>query len=148
MYDEMTGFRPSPTRQNTDDFRKTLASEGIVRVLETNVVCYSTPMSRDLRLPQHSGGTVRGSEIFQALLHFVKPKVLIAHGAGTRKLLSTFLDASLPAPPVQNGDPQPVTVRDMKIFIIPSLSPPQWYQWHGWAEQYLAKVAKVTARAL
>lgn len=148
VYDEMTGHSPSPTRQNTDRFRKILATEGITRVLETNVVCYSTPMSSELRLPEHRGGTVRGTEIFRALLHFVKPKVLVAHGAGTRDTLSTLLGALLPAPPVGNGDPQPTIVRGMKIFIIPSLAPPQWNQWHSWAEPYLAKVAKAAASAL
>jgi hypothetical protein len=73
-YDEMTGFSPSPTRVNTDRFRAVLAKEGIAGILETNVVCYSTPMSSDLRLPQHTGGTVRGTNIFRALLHFVKQR--------------------------------------------------------------------------
>jgi hypothetical protein len=148
VYDEMTGSKPSPTRQNTDWFRKILASVGITRVLETNVVCYSTPMSSDLRLPEHRGGAPRGTEIFQALLHFVRPKVLIAHGTGTRNTLATLLGASLPAPPAENSDPHPAIVGDMTVFIVPSLAPPQWNRWHGWAEQYLAKVAKAAASAL
>lgn len=148
VYDEMTGHRPFPARLNTDRFRKILASEGITRVLETNVVCYSTPMSSDLRLSEHRGGTVRGTEIFRTLLHFVKPKVLVAHGAGTRETLGTLLGTLLPAPPVGDGDPQPAMVQGMKIFIIPSLAPPQWSQWHRWAESFLAKVAKVAASAL
>lgn len=148
LYDEMTGFRPSPTRQNTDRLRKVLASAGITRVLETNVICYSTPMSSDLRLPQHSGGTVRGTEIFLALLHFVKPRILIVHGAGTRDTLAALLSSSLPAPPTANTDPRPTTVGDMSIFVIPSLAPPKWNQWYGWADQYLAKVAKAAAGAL
>ena len=148
VYDEMTGCRPSPTRQNIDRFRKILAAEGVTRVLETNVVCYATPMSSDLRLPQHRSGALRGTEIFQALLHFVKPKVLIAHGAGTRNTLGNLLGASLPAPPVRSGDPRAAIVEDMKIFTIPSLAPPQWNHWHGWAEQYLANVAKAVVSAL
>jgi len=148
VYDEMTGCSPSPTRQNIDRFRKMLASEGVRRVLETNVICYATPMGSDLRLPQHRGGALRGTEIFQALLHFVKPKVLIAHGAGTRNTLRKLLAASLPTPPERNGNPRVAIVEDMKIFVIRSLAPPQWNQWHRWAEQYLAKVAKEVASAL
>lgn len=98
VYDEITALRPSPTRVNTDRFRKALAVEGISRVLETNVVCYSTPMSNDLRLPQHKGGSIRGSDIFRALLHFIQPKVLIAHGSGTRDTLTQFLRFPLPTP--------------------------------------------------
>ena len=74
--------------------------------------------------------------------------MLIAHGTGTRDTLGKLLGASLPAPPAANGDPNPAIVEDMKIFIIPSLAPPQWNHWHGWAEQYLAKVAKAAAGAL
>jgi hypothetical protein len=148
VYDEMTGNSPSPTRQNTDRFRKILASEGVTQVLETNVVCYSTPMSSDLRLPEHRGGTVRGTEIFRALLHFVKPKVLVAHGAGTRDSLAFLLGALLPAPPHENDTPKPAIFQGMTIFVVPSLAPPQWNQWQRWAEPYLAKVAKAAASAL
>jgi hypothetical protein len=148
VYDEMTGFRPSPTRQNTDRLQRILTSAGVTRVLETNVVFYSTPMSSDLRLPQHRGGAVRGTEIFLALLHFIKPRVLVAHGAGTRDALAALLGVSLAAPPTANVDPQPTLVGEMTIFVIPSLAPPQWNQWHDWADQYLTKVAKVAASAL
>ena len=148
VYDEMTGFSPSPTRKNTDRFRGLLASAGVSQVLETNVVCYSTPMSGDLRLPEHSGGRVRGTEIFLALLHYIKPKVLLAHGAGTRDALGALLGAALPSCPTADGDPQPVTVQDMTIFILPSLAPPKWNQWQGWSTSYLSKVANASASAL
>jgi hypothetical protein len=148
VYVEMTGFSPSPTRVNIDRFRALLAQEGVVGILETNVVCYSTPMSSDLRLAQHKGGTVRGTDIFRALLHFVKPKVLVAHGAGTRNTLGQLLGVTLPAPPTAPTDPRAEFVGGMKVFVIPSLAPPQWNQWSGWAEPYLTKVAKAVASAL
>lgn len=148
VYDEMTALRPSPTRVNTDRFRKALAVEGISRVLETNVVCYSTPMSSDLRLPQHKGGSIRGIEIFCALLHFIQPTVLIAHGSGTRDTLTQLLGSPLPAPPASMSDAQHVMVGALKVFVIPSLAPPQWNQWKNWAEPYLIKVAKAVASAL
>ena len=148
VYDEMTGFSPSRTRQNTDYLRLILAGHGVTQVLETNVVCYSTPMSSDLRLPQHHGGTARGTEIFRALLHFINPKVLIAHGSGTRSMLGSLLGAKLPSPPESLSEPQPGIVKGMKIFVIPSLAPPQWNQWHKWAGEYLQTVAKAVACAL
>lgn len=148
VYDEITALRPSPTRVNTDRFRKALAVEGIWRVLETNVVCYSTPMSNDLRLPQHKGGSIRGSDIFRALLHFIQPKVLIAHGSGTRDTLTQFLRFPLPTPPASITEARPVMVGALKVFVIPSLAPPQWNQWKNWAEPYLTNVAKAVASAL
>ena len=148
VYGEMTGYRPSPTRQNIDYFRSVLAAEGITQVLETNVICYSTPMSSDLRLPNHRGGAVRGTEIFLALLHFVKPKVLVVHGSGTRDTLVKLLKAPLPAPSITNNDPVPSVIGEMSIFVIPSLAPPQWNHWHTQASPYLAKVAIAAASVL
>jgi hypothetical protein len=148
LYDEMTGNSPSPTRKNTDRFRSILASNGIDRVLETNVVCYSTPMSSDLRLPEHRGGSVRGTEIFRTLLEYVRPQVLVAHGAGTRDALSALLGAALPPVPREHDGPVPAIVNSMKIFVIPSLAPPQWNHWQGWATPYLDKVGRAAASAL
>jgi hypothetical protein len=146
VYEEMTGLSPSPTRVNTNRFRAILEKEGITGILETNVVCYSTPMSSDLGLPQHTGGTARGTDIFRTLLHFVRPKVLIAHGSGTRDTLGRLLGAPLPAPPTTLTEPLAVPVKGMRVFVIPSLAPPQWNQWSSWAEPYLTKVAKAAAR--
>ena len=147
LYEEMTGFSPSPTRVNINRFRVVLSGEGIEEILETNVVCYSTPMSSDLRLPQHKSGTVRGTDIFHALLHFVKPKVLVAHGSGTRDTLGRLLGRPLPAPPTELAEPQSTDIDGIKVFAIPSLAPPRWNHWDGWADAYLAKVAKAAASA-
>ncbi|UVE16874.1 uracil-DNA glycosylase family protein [Pseudomonas sp. LS44] len=148
LYDELTGHSPSPTRLNTNMFRSILAQAGIDRVLETNVVCYSTPMSSHLCLPRHSGGTLRGTEIFRTLLHFVKPKVIIAHGSGTRDALSALVGKPLLAPPSSLSPPQSTEVSGIRVFVIPSLAPPQWNKWSRWAEAYLAKVAEAAASAL
>ncbi len=48
LYNELTGGRVSPTRQHLDRLRKHLQCVGVSRVLETNVICYSAPMSADL----------------------------------------------------------------------------------------------------
>jgi len=147
LYEEMAGS-PSPTRINTDQFRAMLSRQGVIGVLETNVVCYSTPMSNDLRLPEHKGGTSRGTEIFRELLRFVQPKVLIAHGAGTRDLLSNLLGVALPVPPKTLANPQATFVGGLTVFVIPSLAPPMWNQWSKWAVPYLTNVAKSAASAL
>ncbi len=147
LYEEMVGS-PSPTRINTDHFRAMLSRQGVLGVLETNVVCYSTPMSNDLRLPEHKGGSSRGTEIFRELLRFVQPKVLIAHGAGTAGSLSRLLGVALPAPPKTLTIPQATVLGDLTVFVIPSLAPPMWNQWSKWADPYLTNVVRSAASAL
>ena len=148
VYDEMTHGVPSPTRDNTDAFSRILRIAGVTRVLETNVVCYSTPMSADLRLSRHIGGVSRGTELFQALIHFIKPRVLVAHGAGTRAGLTKVLGQALPEIPTEGSPPSVARVRGMSVFVIPSLAPPEWNKWHAWAEPHLSSVAKAAASAL
>src|SRR5687768_15226511 len=60
LYNEMTAGRPSPTRVNIDRLAAQLRRRGVQGVLETNVVCYSTPMSADLAEARHAGGRHRG----------------------------------------------------------------------------------------
>ena len=74
--------------------------------------------------------------------------MLVAHGAGTRETLSVLLGEALPPVPKEHDEPEPVIVNSLKIFVIPSLAPPQWNQWQGWASPYLDKVARAAASAL
>jgi len=152
LYDEITGYSPSPTRQNTDTLTATLRDTGITEVLETNVICYSSPMSADLRLAAHAGGRVRGSEIFLFLLQAIQPQVLIVHGAGARDTLSKFLGSEL-APIPQS--PAPVMSSDveyngnpMLVIVSPSLAPPKYNQHSSWVWQYLDKACRVAAKRL
>lgn len=142
IYDQMTDGRASPTRKNTDRFVDLLASKGITDVLETNVICYSSPMSADLRLSQHAGGSARGQLLFKFLLASIKPRVLIVHGAGASKTLASFLGVELASEP-RLGDPPSRTELDgMDVFVIPSLAPPAWNRWCPWAEEHLHAVAE------
>jgi hypothetical protein len=147
LYDEMIGAS-SRTRRNTDHFRSILTNAGINRILETNVICYSTPMSADLRLSQNAGGSERGTEIFRALLHFIRPRVVIAHGAGTRATLSKILGVPLPSTPDAPSEPKVTVVGDISVIVIPSLAPPEWNKWASWSDRYLDAVAKVADLAL
>lgn len=142
LYAELTGGRASATRQNTDDLRAQLAAHGVESVLETNVVCYSTPMSLDLGLPQHQGGKLRGSEIFRALVSLIRPSVMIAHGKGTVSDLGQVLGIALPIVELDNLAPEPlaVPVGGMIIFPIPSLAPPEANKWDR--AGYLPRVAR------
>ncbi|MEW9614288.1 hypothetical protein AB3G45_10725 [Shinella sp. S4-D37] len=141
LYDRMVGA-PSPTRKNTDALVTKLRSHGISEVLETNVICYSTPMSSDLRKLAHLGGTERGQEIFAVLLDLIQPRVLISHGADTAKKLSRILQVRLPAPPTAPSDPLECVVGGTTVFIIPSLAPPQFNKWSRWSEPHLEKVCE------
>lgn len=148
LYEEMTGGSPSPTRKNLDRLRKLFEAKGVRRVLETNVVCYSTPMSADLHLPHHSGGVIRGTEIFCTVVALIRPKVIVVHGAGTRNLLSRLLGVMLPLPPNSPSPVECTLVQGASVFLVPSLAPPKWNHWSSWADGHLTNVAKAVASAL
>ena len=132
--------RGTPTRGNSQMLRDCLEREHVDGILETNVVCYSTPKSRHLSNPEHKGGRERGEEIFAFLLKSVRPRVLIAHGKATSRDLVRLLKKDLPQPPSESAEPQPTDINGMKIFVIPSLALPEWNKWCRWAEEYLRKV--------
>jgi hypothetical protein len=152
LYDEVTGDEASPTRDNIDDLVRRLEKRGVREILETNVICYSTPMSSHLRQKQHRGGKARGDAIFRALLCWCNPAILIAHGSGTRKRLGRVLSPELPPPPAALGSPvfTPVTFKGkhMQVVVIPSLALPGWNCWRSWADDYLDAVAAAVGRTL
>jgi len=152
LYDRLTAGRPSPTRQNIDRLNMILKRAGVREILETNVICYSTGMSPELDRLEHAGGKDRGRVIFRTLLEHVRPPVIIAHGADTRRELARVLGEELPECPER---PDPVTFSQVDpgeyrpwVFIIPSLAPPAYKRWSGWADPYLQKVAGVVVRVL
>lgn len=147
LYDRIVG-EASPTRKNTDQLVSLLAQRGVTQVLETNVICYSTPMSADLRSVHHVGGAARGTEIFKLLVHLIKPQVLIAHGADTSRKLGKLLGYLLPAPPLEPGAPRPTEVGSMTVFVIPSLAPPASNKWSIWCHEHLSAVSDQAARIL
>jgi hypothetical protein len=78
--------RPSPTRRNISCLTARLVAKGVADVLETNVVCYATPMGRDLADKANAGGVQKGTTIFVTLLDEIRPQILLAHGEATRSL--------------------------------------------------------------
>ena len=146
LYCELTGGKPSPTRKNIDRLVAMLKDIGVDRVLETNVICYSTPMSVDLRHEFHIVGAKRGEAIFRFLLTSIEPKVLIVSGSGATKKLRTILNCNLPDPPNCAEDGL-VLCRcgAMLVIVIPSLAPPAYNKWSSWAPAHLAQVANAVA---
>lgn len=147
LYDRLT-VKPSPTRRNTDDLVCRLAAVRVANVLETNVVCYSTPMSADLRREIHLDGAARGEELFKVLYEILKPKVLIAHGSGTAKKLGKLLGVDLPAPPMAQGEPVSQKCNGTVVFVIPSLAPPGYNRWSRWAPVHLDQVCEMVSACL
>lgn len=84
LYDEVRGGKPSPTRRNIDCFVAKRKRRGVL--VETDVVCYSTRKSADLKHADHAGGRARGEEIFGYVLKTIAPTVLIVYGKVPRKL--------------------------------------------------------------
>ena len=152
LYDVITDGQPSKTRTNVDDLTRRLARAGVEGVLETNVICYSTPMSRDLALPEHAAGAVQGHLIFRTLLAHIRPAVLIAHGAGTAERLGRCLGFKLPSPPERADDVRSTVVdhegHQMTVFVVPSLAPPKWNSWSPWAAVHLDLVANAVRNAM
>ena len=99
LYDELTSGSPSPTRKNIDALVGRLEDVGVENILETNVICYSTPMSNDLRHKANVGGARRGEKVFRFLLSSIDVRVLIVHGASTLRKLKSILRCDLPDPP-------------------------------------------------
>ena len=122
LYDELTEGKPSPTRKNTESLVAHLKRRSIHGILETNVICYSTPMSSDLRRPEHSGGTESGEDIFRYLLAEVAPAILIAHGAGTSRRLSRILQSGQLRVPRSEDEICDVQLDGQLVIPIPSLA--------------------------
>ena len=147
LYDEIVA-KTSPTRSNTDRLTAKLRAGGVTNVIETNVICYSTPMSSDLRSVENKGGTERGTEIFRTIFDFIKPRVLVVHGAGSAKDLGRLLGTVLPAEPTLPEVTARATVNGTAIWVIPSLAPPRWNSWIRWADQHLDLVCRQVTRHL
>jgi hypothetical protein len=158
LYEQMRGDAgASPTRRNLDRLRAKLAREGIHDVVETNVICYSTPMSSDLTEEKNKGGKAAGKQIFEEVLAIIRPKILIVHGAATAKELGRVLSARLPSAATNQADGVSCTrvQTDLRahgyaptVFVIPSLAPPRWNAWQKWAEPHLAETCTKVRKSL
>jgi hypothetical protein len=141
----------SPTRHNMNCVTGVLKAKGIADVLETNVVCYATPMSSDLADAEHRGGRLRGTAIFEALIDEIQPPILFAHGSATRQNLEKVLGCSLPELPQAKNDGVCSCLIETdrggrryraNVFLIPSLAPPAWNRWAGWAWPHIDMVCE------
>ena len=141
LYDEVTNGKASPTRRNIDSLSARLKQRNIHNILETDVVCYSTPLGRDLRHQANVVGARKGEEIFRYLLAEIEPAVLIVHGTGSVKRISRILkmnNLKVPRSPNEICDVQ--TERHL-VIPIPSLAPPGFNMWSSWSTKYLDEVA-------
>jgi hypothetical protein len=148
----VTGDKPSRTRPNIDDLTRRLERRGVTEILETNVICYSTPMSSHLSKKIHTGGSQRGDELFRTLLAYIRPPILITHGAGASERLGKSFGIDLPSPPQRPDDLVMVQLKFADyspfVFVIPSLAQPAFNTWRSWAPAHLDNVAAEVARRL
>lgn len=149
LYDELTSGSPSLTRKNIDALVGKLEAVGVENILATNVSCYSTPKSTDLRHKANVGGARRGEKIFRFLLSSIDVRVLIVHGVGTLGKLKSILRCDLPDPPNCPDDGLSSCRRgEVLILTIRSLAPPEYNKWSSWAPEHLTRIAEATARHL
>ena len=129
LYDSM--FDASPTRRNIDRLSRRLRDGG-AKVLETNVICFSSPMSGDLSSSQRQ----QGKQIFRWLVDRISPAVIIVHGAGAAK------------------DLRDVDTGSAVIIEMEALAPPQYNKWAGaaesgqWSRKSEERLDEVAAKAL
>ena len=142
LYDEARRDRPpSRTRQNIDGLSARLHLRNIQNILETDVVCYSTRVSSELRKEAHAGGIQRGRHIFRYLLSEIAPAVIIVHGSRASKDLSRVLDIPRLQVPGHADEICDVQTERHLIIPIPTLAPPAFNMWSSWSDGYLNKVA-------
>jgi len=123
LYDSLC--KTSPTRTNIDRLSRRLKACG-AKVLETNVICFSTPMSADLNTDQRQ----IGSEIFKWLYERILPRVIIVHGSGAAKRLAK-LDTS-----------------NSGVIEMAALAPPAYNKWHRNSEMELDRIASEACKFL
>jgi hypothetical protein len=149
LYDKVTGGQPSPTRHNIDDLTRRLEVRGVKEVLETNVICYGTPMSGDLSRVEHHGGRARGEGLFRFLLSEINPDVIIVHGASAARRLAKTLQCGLPPEPSEPVHVPQVRCemagRTATVFVTKSLAPPRWMSWKAWAPEHFDHLADAVA---
>jgi hypothetical protein len=148
---------PSRTRKNIEKLRSGLAELGIDDVIETNAICFGTPMAIDLADETNKDGRKRGIKLFYEILRIIRPKILIVHGAGTAKALRGVLSPQIPKPASKQTDGVSCARVAMQstgkpyapmVFVIPSLAPPRWNAWQNWAGPHLAETCSLTHKFL
>lgn len=146
VYDELNPV-PSRTRTNLDRVTASLADAGILDVIETNVICFSTPMGAELTQRKNRQGATVGRSIFGTILSHIQPKVIWLHGAGAAKAYRKEISRELPNRPSARLI-QIDTVADTRIIQIGSLAPPAFNRWHREFDAVLDKATRATAEFL
>jgi hypothetical protein len=151
LYDQVTE-KSSNTRPHIDALTTLLERKGVADILETNVICYSTPMGNDIGNSIHEGGFEHGTVIFETLLDSIRPKSLIVFGSNTREKIERLFDGKLPDLPT---GPDDLVIANPKrggysptLYLIRSLAPPGYNKWHTWAEAHLELVTDAVAMQL
>lgn len=146
--------KQSPTREATQELVRVIGHERplLQAVIETNVICFSTPKARDIKKPENAIGRTRGLELFKVLVRTIKPRVMIIHGAKAKKELDEALHLNpivpqaptkLPTLPIFND--YETNYGKLRIFPIQTLSPRAssvWWEWKSWRVDYYKLIAK------
>jgi hypothetical protein len=158
LYKRIRGPKDSSdTRENISYLCDRLAKRDINDIIETNVICYATPKSKDLKQPEHQGGKEAGIAMFLEILGIIRPIVLIVHGVGTKKELEQLLWMELPTAASKQADRvsrKRVCMRvwgeryEPMVFVIPSLAKPRWSHWQEWAPRHLDELCSEVRKFL
>lgn len=144
LYDEVTENKPSRTRGNIDDFVSRLNQRDIHNILETNVICYSTKMSKNLRDKGYAAGAAQGEKIFRYLLNEISPEILIVHGVDAVRRVGAILKIPHLKVPGNSGDDCVVQTERHLVIPIPSMAPPAYdnLRWSSWRDECWDGIAR------
>jgi len=144
-------FRPgksSRTRSNMNSFISALNRHNIINIIQTDLICYSTPQSYDLKTQYHRPGMIRGREIFSYIYKYIKPRIVILFGLGTIKDFRKHFGIAIPDAPTRLAEPPFIEADKTQYYSVRSLAPPAWNSWHSWAEDYFEKIAGAVSKVL
>jgi hypothetical protein len=148
LYDEITNGESSATRDILDGFTALLTRAGVIGIVETNAVCYSTQMSAELSHEGHRAGRERGRQLFRHILEQIRPSVIIAHDQGTITELERVFGLAIPRSQVPPNEPVPMQTPFGLLYATPSLAQPGFNRWKRWSTEYLERVATAVASQL
>ena len=147
-YQMFRGEKPSKTRENIKNFTNVLNRYNIFNILETDIICYSSPMSSVLQSREHKQGKIKGLEIFTYILNYIKPKIIFCYGSGTIKDFRKYFRIVLPEISLTMTELKNIKVDNSVYYSMPSLAPPAWNLWHSEANKYFEYIAESASKIL
>jgi hypothetical protein len=132
-------------------------------LLESDVICYSTPRAKHLSNAEHRGGKERGIAIFKTVFGFIQPSFTVVWGKAAQ---TEFLSAVKRSSTIRDQliEEEGFAVYQMKfdratlhpglngafntkVFFIRSIAWPEWAKWKNDAPRIFGKIRDQLGKA-